>query len=121
MTGKGACTVPPPGWSCSRGHGHEGPCAARPTCDAKPKHVSCDDYTEYKETFGLYKEQREAIKTWMEFHDKDKHIRPGGSHRYSGAIGGAYSYTFTGTSLGVVTVVQCSCGESIDVSDYDHW
>jgi hypothetical protein len=23
------CTVPPPGWSCSRQPGHEGPCAAR--------------------------------------------------------------------------------------------
>lgn len=25
------CKVPPPGWSCSRGEGHEGPCAASPT------------------------------------------------------------------------------------------
>lgn len=24
------CRVPPTGWSCSRGHGHNGPCAARP-------------------------------------------------------------------------------------------
>ena len=24
------CNVPPPGWSCSRGAGHEGPCAASP-------------------------------------------------------------------------------------------
>lgn len=24
------CRVPPPGWSCSRQAGHEGPCAARP-------------------------------------------------------------------------------------------
>lgn len=26
-----ACTVPPPGWSCSRLAGHDGPCAASPT------------------------------------------------------------------------------------------
>jgi hypothetical protein len=24
------CTVPPPGWTCSREPGHDGPCAARP-------------------------------------------------------------------------------------------
>lgn len=23
------CTVPPPGWYCTRGAGHDGPCAAR--------------------------------------------------------------------------------------------
>jgi hypothetical protein len=23
-----ACKVPPEGWYCTRGHGHEGPCAA---------------------------------------------------------------------------------------------
>ncbi len=28
----GACTIPPAGWYCSRGDGHEGPCAA--TCSA---------------------------------------------------------------------------------------
>jgi hypothetical protein len=26
----GICIRPPPGWSCSRGAGHEGPCAASP-------------------------------------------------------------------------------------------
>jgi hypothetical protein len=31
VPGVGACTRPPPGWSCSRGAGHEGPCAASPT------------------------------------------------------------------------------------------
>jgi hypothetical protein len=28
-----ACTLPPPGWSCSREPGHDGPCAARPIED----------------------------------------------------------------------------------------
>lgn len=26
----GPCKVPPEGWSCTRGDGHEGPCAAQP-------------------------------------------------------------------------------------------
>lgn len=34
------CTVPPPGWECSRPGGHPGPCAARQVLDtsAKPRH-----------------------------------------------------------------------------------
>lgn len=27
---RGACIVPPEGWTCSRDPGHEGPCAASP-------------------------------------------------------------------------------------------
>lgn len=34
-----ACTLPPPGWHCTRAPGHEGPCAAVPT------EVCADDYT----------------------------------------------------------------------------
>ncbi len=29
-----SCTMPPPGWWCSRAPGHEGPCAARPDGEA---------------------------------------------------------------------------------------
>lgn len=28
--GGGSCTLPPPGWTCARGNGHDGPCAATP-------------------------------------------------------------------------------------------
>jgi hypothetical protein len=27
---RGVCTIPPPGWRCTRGRGHDGPCAAWP-------------------------------------------------------------------------------------------
>jgi hypothetical protein len=57
----------------------------------------------------------------MKQHDAEKHIPPGKTFRYSGAIGGAYTWEFTGTSLGEVVHVRCSCGEVIDVSDYDSW
>lgn len=30
------CTVPPPGWRCTREGGHEGPCAARPVWTPVP-------------------------------------------------------------------------------------
>lgn len=37
------------------------------------------------------------------------------------AIGGAITYEFAPTSLGVVVKVKCHCGANIDVSDYENW
>jgi len=71
--------------------------------------------------FSLTKEQLQRISDWMDTHDKEKHIQPGEKFRYAGAIGGAYTYEFTPTSLGVVEKVRCACGDHIDVSDYDAW
>ncbi len=34
------CDIAPPGWACSRGSGHVGPCAARPICDCGHEHDS---------------------------------------------------------------------------------
>lgn len=56
----------------------------------------------------------------MHDHDAAKHIPPGKKFRYSGAIGGAYTWCYTGTSIGVVVTVECACGEKFDVSDYDN-
>jgi len=105
------CARPPRGWECTREPAHEGPCAAIQVVNTKPVHIpGCD--TPAKE--------RAAVDAWMKEHDK-KHISPGKTHRYAGAIGGAYTWETTGTSLGQVTVVRCACGEAIDVSDYDGW
>ena len=43
------------------------------------------------------------------------------SMRYHGAIGGALTYSFTPTTLGVVVKLTCACGAEIDVSDYEGW
>lgn len=47
----------------------------------------------------------------------------GGDPRpYHGAIGGAYTYSFTPTSLGCVVKVRNSMtGDEIDVTDYEAW
>jgi hypothetical protein len=71
--------------------------------------------------FKLTEEQNKRISEWMDAHDAEKHIPVGGTFRYSGAIGGAYTWQFTPTSLGIVQKVKCSCGDHIDVSDYDSW
>lgn len=39
-----------------------------------------------------------------------------------GAVGGAFTYHFTPTSIGVVTKVSnAHTGETIDISDYENW
>ena len=122
---KQVCGLPPPGWQCSREPGHEGPCAARrdpavaerPTVFNFPK--DCP-HSDPQPAFYLSKEQREAARQWMHDHDAAKHIPPGKKFRYSGAIGGAYTWCYTGTSIGVVVTVECACGEKFDVSDYDN-
>jgi hypothetical protein len=38
-----------------------------------------------------------------------------------GAIGGAYTYKFTPTSLGVVKIVERSSGEKLDLTRYEDW
>lgn len=69
--------IPPPGWYCSHGHNHDGPRAAHRIVDTKLRHISREDYTDYKPGFGLCKEQHEAINKWIDEHDKAKHISPG--------------------------------------------
>jgi len=71
--------------------------------------------------FSLYKEQREAAREWIQRHDGERHISPGKKYRYSGSIGGAYTWEFTPTSIGMAVVVKCSCGEELNISDYENW
>lgn len=37
------------------------------------------------------------------------------------AIGGALTYSFTPTGLGLVVEISCACGEKINVTNYDLW
>lgn len=78
-------------------------------------------HTDWQPAFSMSKQQREAIHKWIEAHDAEKHTPEGQGERYSGAIGGAYTYCFTPTSLGTVVKVCCSCGDMLDASDYDEW
>lgn len=42
----GTCRLPPPGWTCSRTAGHDGPCAASPAIDLSHSTLS-DTVTEW--------------------------------------------------------------------------
>jgi hypothetical protein len=68
--------------------------------------------------FALTDEQAEKATDWKTEHDKTcKNADP----LKQGAIGGRFTYCFTGTSVGVVAKLRCSCGAEIDLSDYDAW
>lgn len=116
-TGDHKCMIPPAGWYCTREPGHEGPCAAYEE-KKKITHVECKTYTNFTPLFGACAEQLDAFNKWKALHDAT-HIPEGRKTRPIGAIGGAYTWEFTPTSLGTVTVVRCACGEGIDVTDYD--
>jgi hypothetical protein len=38
-----------------------------------------------------------------------------------GAIGGAFTISFTSTTLGTVVTVECVCGAKEDVTNYKEW
>jgi len=38
-----------------------------------------------------------------------------------GAIGGRISYRFTMTGLGIIEVVECACGKSLNLTDFESW
>ncbi len=72
-------------------------------------------------TFDVSETQSDKAKKWIDHHDKEKHIKAGGKYRYTGASGGAYSWKFTPTTIGLVISMECSCGDQIDLTDYNDW
>lgn len=64
--------------------------------------------------FEMDEEMQEQARTWLTEHKKTCKVhRPGAYH---GAIGGTISYTFTGTSIGMLCTIECACGEKSDCS-----
>lgn len=63
--------------------------------------------------FPITEEEEKSIRDWMRKHDEEVHGADYANekYRYSGAIGGAYEYIFIPTSIGVIGMVRCSCGE----------
>ena len=61
-----------------------------------------------KNCFFLTKKEQEKLSSWWEKHKSKTH--PNG---YFGANGGALTYHFTPTSIGIIKNVRCTCGEKI--------
>jgi hypothetical protein len=72
-------------------------------------------------TFTVTDAQAEQARTWAREHDKTHIIEPGRKQGYTGDIGGAYTWCFTSTGIGIIVTVNCSCGEKLDLTDYSTW
>ena len=81
-------------------------------------------------TFRPSQKEYEAARAFMKKHDMEKHgateyIYPETGEvvtlRNAGAIGGGWTWHFTSTSLGDAVSVYCSCGEHLNVTDYESW
>ena len=60
--------------------------------------------------FPISEEESKKISQWKKNHIEQKH---GGQLR-AGAIGGAFSYIFTPSSIGVFASCKCTCGEEFN-------
>ena len=68
--------------------------------------------------FDLPVEKHSVLEKWIKTH-KCKLKDPS----KQGAIGGRFTYQFTPTSMGIITVVKCACGKDLDLdlTDYKSW
>ncbi len=65
--------------------------------------------------FELTEEDEKKYRTWLKEHKKVCSVKN------AGAIGGRITFQFTPTSLGVITVVTCICGEELILTDFEGW
>ena len=68
-----------------------------------------------KELTYLFSVSKNQLKRLDEFHEKHCHC---GNNT---AIGGAITYEFTPTFLGIGIVIRCHCGVKLDVTEYENW
>ena len=73
--------------------------------------------------FPISEKEWEAVKAWMEQHDREVHTLALDDDsipvKRGGAIGGNYKYEFIPTSIGVVGTVICSCGASFTFQELE--
>ena len=66
-------------------------------------------------TFTLTAEQMKKFDTWrIEKNNKNGEVNVG-------AIGGAYTFCFTPTGLGIIEEVRCADGTKINLTDINNW
>jgi hypothetical protein len=72
--------------------------------------------------FELIQEQWSKFHSWKQEQDKKVQEIQGSDSPCYGAIGGAYTFSFTPTSLGVALVVKNNrTKDELDITDYENW
>jgi hypothetical protein len=69
----------------------------------------------YYDGFPISIEEKKVLLEWIRSHEEDKH----NGELYSGAVGGAYTYKFTPTSIGTIGEIECNCGEKFCFRELD--
>ena len=71
----------------------------------------------------LSAEDRELCNKWIAEHNKTCEYHDDGTTPCNpcGAIGGRFTYNFTPTGLGLITTMECACGEKLELTDFDMW
>lgn len=69
--------------------------------------------------FPVDEEEHRRLEEWKRKHDEEAHGADYSQKkfRYSGAIGGSYTYRFTPTSIGTFGTCVCSCGAKFDFQE----
>lgn len=65
--------------------------------------------------FRLSDTQQEKYDHWRKTHEC--RFRQDDNYRYVGAAGGADTFHITGTGLGWVVEVECTCGNKLDLTE----
>lgn len=65
--------------------------------------------------FNLSDNQLKKYSSWRKTHNC--HIRNQYGLRYTGAVGGADTFHITGTGIGYIVEVECSCGSICDLTE----
>lgn len=69
-------------------------------------------------TFEITSHEVLKLKALLAVHDEScKFADP----MKGGAIGGRLTYCFTNTSIGMITIIRCACGEEIPLTDFEEW
>ncbi len=65
----------------------------------------------------------EKINEWMQEHVLTCKLWQPNEEGFlpQGAAGGALTYCFTPTGIGLAVEIRCACGESKNVTDYEDW
>lgn len=72
--------------------------------------------------FEVTDNEYKKAKDFMETHDCS--LPPsydGLMDHYAGAIGGQYTWCFTGTSLGQIVTIKCLCGKEETLTNFEDW
>ena len=89
---------------------------ARRLIEKMEKHQAERDAVTGKDmVFTIEPYEQKVLADWLAQHKDFCTVTDGG------AAGGSLTYQFTPTGIGMATIVECACGQSVNITDYEQW